>query len=110
MYSESGRIRRLSAYCSRMWAVQPAMREAAGAGVPGLVDAVAEAHDLLLAAEAFPDPAGGAVRGADLVEHVADLLDGAAVEGALQGGDRGGGGGVDVGQGRGCGPGGGGRG
>jgi hypothetical protein len=32
-YSESGRIRRLSAYCSRMWAVQPAMREAANRGV-----------------------------------------------------------------------------
>jgi hypothetical protein len=33
MYSESGRIRRLSAYCSRMWAVQPAMRAAANRGV-----------------------------------------------------------------------------
>src|SRR6266508_3380998 len=32
-YSESGRISRLSAYCSRMWAVQPAIREVANRGV-----------------------------------------------------------------------------
>jgi hypothetical protein len=33
MYSESGRMIRLSAYCSRMWAVQPAALAAANIGV-----------------------------------------------------------------------------
>src|SRR5215207_3217176 len=68
-------------------------------GVPGLVDAVAEAHHLLLAAQLLADPVGGPVGGADLVEHLPDLGDGPAVQRALEGGDGGGGRGVHVGQG-----------
>src|ERR671910_701663 len=68
-------------------------------GVPGLVDAVAEAHHLLLAAQLLADPLRGPVGGADLVEHLPDLGDGPAVQRALEGGDGGGGRGVHVGQG-----------
>src|SRR4029453_11004606 len=69
------------------------------AGVPGLVDPVAEAHDLALGGQVPADPVGGPVGGADLLQHLPDALDGPAVQGALEGGHGGGGGGVHVGQG-----------
>src|SRR6266571_4540201 len=69
-----------------------------GARVPGLVDAVAEPHHLLLVAQPVLDVVGGPVGRADLVEHVADLLDRAAVQPPLQRGDGGGHGRVHVGQ------------
>src|SRR5215216_4833182 len=69
-----------------------------GPRVPGLVDAVAEAHDLLLVGQAGPDPVGGPVGRADVLQHLPDALDGPAVQRALEGGHGGGGRGVHVGQ------------
>src|SRR4029450_14149088 len=75
------------------------LAEHGGPRVPGLVDAVAEAHRLPLGGQAGPDPVGGPVGRADLLQHLPDLLDGPAVQRALEGGDGRGGGGGHGGQG-----------
>ena len=67
-----------------------------GAGVAGLVDPVAEAHDPLLAGQGVLDPRAGVLGRADPFEDLPGLFIGAAVERALQRADRGDDAGVDV--------------
>ena len=59
-----------------------------GAGVAGLVDAVAEAHDPLLAGQGLLDPPLGVLGRADLLQDLPRLLVGPAVERALERADR----------------------
>jgi hypothetical protein len=59
-----------------------------GAGVAGLVDPVAEAHDPLLAGQGVLDPALGVLGGADLLQELPGFLVGPAVERALERADR----------------------
>ncbi len=84
------------------------LAEVGGAGVFGLVDAVAAAGDLFLAGEHGGDMHKGVIDGVDSflrglfvdgVEQAHDVLVGSAVEGAFEGADGSGDGGVDVGEG-----------
>ena len=71
------------------------------AGILDPVDAVPDAHDLLLPLDQILDVRPDLLHLADLREHVDHLLVGSAVQGARQRSDRGGDHGVGIGQ-RGC--------
>ena len=70
-----------------------------GAGIEGLVDAVADAHDLFFVREAVFDEGVDFIEGANFFEHLDDSFVGAAVEGAFEGADGRGDRGVKIGEG-----------
>ena len=72
--------------------------EVGGTRIEGLVDAVTDAHDLLLGGERSLNPTVDLGLVADLLKHVDDSLVGAAVKGSLERADGGGHGRVDVAQ------------